>query len=209
MKSSLIDQLEQEARKKHEKAVSAAKQAIESADQTLRDELAHINKLRMTLGDVQPPVSDETLGGKIQAVLPPKNKRFTFDDMFAALVEAYPNENLNEQSARMVMHRLYANDKKLIRVKKASGTAKSEYVVAGSDVELGPYSDMTAVEGAEAIIRKTGKSMTTKRIAKILVEGGFESDRTEAQIAKSLESTMRKKKDTFAKNGTGWVVIDE
>lgn len=209
MNSSLIGQLEQEARKKHEKTVSAAKQLIESADQTLREELSYIEKLRVTLGDIKPPVNDETLGGKIQAVLPPKNKRFTFDDVFAALVKAYPNEDLNEQSARMVMHRLYADDKKLIRVKKASGTAKSEYVVAGSDVELGPYSDMTAVEGAEAIIRKMGKAMSTAMIAKMLVEGGFESDRTADQIAKSLESTMRKKRGSFAKNLTGWVLLDE
>jgi len=46
-----------------------------------------------------------------------RNQRFTFDETMAELRKSFPHVQFNEQSTRMVLHRIYS-DGDIIRVKK-------------------------------------------------------------------------------------------
>ena len=220
MKNSPIDQLESEARAKHAKTVAEAlvrheeemraaenrkDRTIEESKTILDRELGHINQLRETLGHTKAPVSDESIRGKILSVLPGRNHRFTFDEIMQALIDAYPQEKFNEQSARMVLHRIYS-DGDIVRVKK---TGKSVYVVAGSEIQTGRFHDMNAIDAARELLLTEGKPLTIRTIAESLIANGFETTRTATQIVQSMDSQLRKKPDEFLKVEGKWDLLPD
>ena len=183
-----------------EAQIEESKRSIDIANSEHSEEIEYINKLRETLGHAQSPIEPDSLRGMILSVLPHFGVRFTFDDIYEWLLERYPDDDFNYQSARMVLHRIY-KDGGVIRVRK---TGKSTFVVAGSKIETGRFHDMTAVEAAEEALALLGQPSSVKTIAETLMEHDFDTDRTVPQIIQSMSSQLRKKPRRFIKVGKNW-----
>jgi hypothetical protein len=126
--------------------------------------------------------------------------------MHAWLTAEYPDDEFKIASIRALLYRMFT-EKELVRVRKGTGATSAVFMVAGSDVKTNRFGDRNKVDAAHLILEEAGKPLTLKKIAREMLRDEFETDQSEEDIVKALDSTMRKNA-AFVKNGQGWKLAE-
>jgi len=225
---SIYDQLRRQAEHElreritpAERRIATAKEEIAAAEEEIRlaqsqheEVLLHIEGLEKGLphGIAEPELPSLRRTGPekkavldlICDVLPPKNVPFTLKDVLQWLTTKFPDRAFKHASVRTLVQRLMTEGV-IIRLQKGGGDRRATFMVAGSDVDVGPFGDLTHVDIAEQIIQERGCPLKAEAIVKEMLAKGFEPTGTPEEFASSLESTMRKNR-RFQKGETGWTV---
>jgi hypothetical protein len=198
-----------------QEAIAEAQRGIDEANSNYEKEVAQIDSLEESLApavtaveripnkrEVTRPVID-----LICDTLPPRGEVFDLDGIFADLKKRFPDREFNRASVRTLLHRLF-KEGVILRVQKGGGSLKvAKYAVPGSDIEFGPFGDLTQIEVAEKLLRELHpKRFSAPQLAEAMLGRGYTPDSDHNQFVSSLQSAMRRKPAIFQENENGWTV---
>jgi hypothetical protein len=192
-------QLEKQARKKRDAAISRARVEY-------RDTLQRIHNLRDALGESIEPQKRAKPKPIVELVqeLMPRDRAFTFADVLRILRDANPDREFSDPSIRSLLSNL---DKKGI-VRRVGSNQKGRVLWAAGDskIEAEPYGQASLVDMAEAMLQKHGPLRPAELVVAIR-ETGYRADADPHATMAAVRQLLRRYTKRFSRGKDGrWQV---